>query len=388
MKLNLMAENFIVFGKPEYSNQEVLDVVDSMQNGWIGTGTKVGKFEKSFAAYIGVDDCVAVNSCTAALHLSLLEAGITYGDEVITTAMTFCSTVNSIIHVGATPILADICSENWNITVENIEAKITERTKAILIVHFAGRPCDMPKIRSVADRYNLILIEDCAHAIETQISGSHVGTFGDFAAFSFYSTKNISSGEGGMVIAKGGQHVLDNIRRRALHGMDKDAFKRFSADGNAEYDVTSIGFKYNMMDIQAAIAIHQLKNITEWHIRREKIWKYYMDELCNLPLLLPSNVKEDEIHAFHLFQIMVSIDGEPGIVRSQFRKKLHERGIGTGIHYKSIASFSIYQELFNWKDTNWPNSKFFGDRTISIPLSPHLTDSEIERVATAVKESL
>ena len=380
-----MVDDFVTFGAPKYSEEEILDVVDSMQKGWIGTGHKVARLEKSFAEYLDVEDCVAVNSCTAALHLSLLEAGVGSGDEVITTAMTFCSTINVIIHVGATPVLADIDFDDWNLTPESVSRKITSKTKAILVVHFAGRACDMVQMRAIADQYGLILIEDCAHAIETRIANKHVGTFGDFAAFSFYSTKNISSGEGGIVVTNRGRETLDRIRQRALHGMDKDAFKRFSSDGKAEYDVTFIGYKYNMMDLNAAIAFQQLKRVDDWHLRRKEIWSYYLSEFANLPLALPSAVKFKETHAYHLFQILLKVTDNPNEARLVFRQKMYEFGVGSGIHYKPIANYSIYKRLFRWDTSSWPNSHYFGNRTVSIPISPHLTDREVERVVNAVR---
>jgi dTDP-4-amino-4,6-dideoxygalactose transaminase len=383
-----MSENFITFGAPRYSEEEIMDVVDSLQKGWIGTGPKVARLERAFAQYLGVEDSVAVNSCTAGLHLSLLEAGIGPGDEVITTAMTFCSTVNVIVHSGATPVLADIDSDYWNVTPESVIKKITSKTKAILVVHFAGRACDMQKMRAIADQYNLILIEDCAHAIETRISDKHVGTFGDFAAFSFYSTKNISSGEGGVVITNRGAETLNRIRQRGLHGMDKDAFKRFSSDGKAEYDVNFVGYKYNMMDLNAALAFQQLKRIDFWHQKRKEIWEFYLSQFENLPLVLPASIKSSEIHAHHLFQVLMVEKENPRDARLKFRQKLHEYGIGTGIHYKPIADFSIYKNLFSWETADWPNAKYFGDRTVSVPISPHLTDIEVERVANAVQRAL
>jgi dTDP-4-amino-4,6-dideoxygalactose transaminase len=383
-----MGQQYITFGAPRYSEEEILDVVDSMEKGWIGTGPKVTRLEKAFAHYLGVEDCVAVNSCTAALHLSLLEAGIGPGDEVITTAMTFCSTINVIIHVGATPVLADISLEDWNLTPDSVRNKISGKTKALLVVHFAGRPCDMWEMRKIADQNNLILIEDCAHAIETRVSNRHVGTFGDFSAFSFYSTKNISSGEGGIIVTNRGGETLNRIRQRALHGLDKDAFKRFSSDGKAEYDVNVIGYKYNMMDLNAAIAFQQLKRVDEWHQRRKQIWGYYQSELTDLPLLLPSPPNSNTTHAYHLFQILLRSNDEPAASRRTFRKKLHEFGVGSGIHYKPIAEFSIYKELFSWDSTSFPNSQYFGSRTVSIPISPHLADHEVERIVNAVKGAL
>lgn len=379
--------NFITFGAPYYSQEEIADVVESMQNGWIGTGQKVKRFEKAFAQYLGVEDCVAVNSCTSALHLSLLEAGIGAGDEVITTAMTFCSTVNVIIHAGATPVLADISSDDWNLTPESIEEKITKKTKAILVVHFAGRACDMQRIRLIADKYKLIIIEDCAHAIEAKIADKHVGTFGDFAAFSFYSTKNISAGEGGVVVTNRGSEALDRIRQRSLHGMDKDAFKRFSSDGKAEYDVGFVGHKYNMMDLNAAIVFHQLRKVNDWHKRRQEIWSHYLQEFSNLQLSLPSLVKAEETHAYHLFQILLKVNNDPSAARSAFRQKMYESGVGSGIHYKPIAGFSVYKRKFSWESMSWPNAHHFGQHTISIPLSPHLSDLDVEKVVASVKDA-
>lgn len=383
-----MPNPYIVFGRPKYSDEEIAEVTDSLQKGWIGTGEKVAAFERKFADHLGVSSCVAVNSCTAALHLSLLESGLKPGDEVITTAMTFCATVNTIIHVGAKPVLVDIDCKDWNISAESIERSITSQTKAILVVHFAGRPCDMEQIVEIAKKYSLILIEDCAHAIESQVNGRPVGTFGDFAAFSFYSTKNISSGEGGVIVAKGGSEKLDSIRQKALHGMDKDAFKRFSADGKAEYDVTFAGYKYNMMDLQAAIAYHQLKQVHVWHSKREKIWHHYLESFSRLPVLLPADIPSANKHAYHLFQILPLVEKSVRYDRATIRQLLHLEGVGTGIHYKSIADFSYYQKAFSWESDGWRNSKYFGDRTISIPLSPHLSDTEVERIVLAVRKVL
>lgn len=380
-----MNNNFITFGKPHYGDDEVSEVIDSLKKGWIGTGEKVKQFEINFANYLGVDEAVAVSSCSAALHLALLDSKISVGDEVITTAMTFCSTVNAIIHAGAKPILVDINSKDWNIDVDMIEQKISKNTKAILVVHFAGRPCNMIAIQEIAKKYNLILIEDCAHAIESQINGQRVGTFGNYAAFSFYSTKNISSGEGGVLISNSKKSIEDT-RQRALHGMDKDAYKRYTAEGSAEYNLKFIGFKYNMMDLQAAIVIHQLKNIEIWHKRRKLIWQYFMDELGPLDIGLPSIVDDSHVHAYHLFQILVGEKSLEKNIRSKFRHKLHDLGIGSGIHYRAIPSFRIYTELFGWDSKHWQNAINFGDRTISVPFSQHLTDSEVDRVLEAIKK--
>jgi dTDP-4-amino-4,6-dideoxygalactose transaminase len=233
-------ENFLVFGAPAIEDAEIDEVVASLKSGWLGTGPKVAKFERDFAAYKGASHAIAVNSCTAALHLSLLAANLQPGDEVITTALTFCSTVNAIIHSGATPVLADVEPETMNIDPAQVEAKITSKSKAILPVHFAGRPCHMDALCTIAERYGLKVIEDCAHAIEAEYKGRKAGTFGDFGCFSFYVTKNVITGEGGMVLARREDDAA-SIKILALHGMSKDAWKRFSDEGYKHYYVVGCG---------------------------------------------------------------------------------------------------------------------------------------------------
>ena len=256
-----MREEFLVFGAPLIEAAEIDEVVETLRSGWLGTGPKVARFESDFCRYkAGWGYPVAVNSCTAALHLSLLAAGVGPGDEVITSPMTFCATVNAIIHAGGTPVLADVDPATMNIDPQQIRDRITEKTKAILPIHFAGRPCEMDAIMAIANERGLQVIEDCAHAIETTYHGQHAGTFGDFGCFSFYVTKNVVTGEGGMILAKT-EETASRLKTLALHGMSKDAWKRFSDSGYQHYQVVESGFKYNMMDIQAAIGIHQLNRV-------------------------------------------------------------------------------------------------------------------------------
>jgi dTDP-4-amino-4,6-dideoxygalactose transaminase len=247
---------------------------------------------------------VAVNSCTAALHLSILAAGIKPGDEVITTAMTFCATVNAIIHAGGTPVIADVDPDTMNIDPRDVAARVTSKTKALLPVHFAGRPCDMDSLCGVADKHGLKMIEDCAHAIESEYKGRKTGTFGEFGCFSFYVTKNVITGEGGMVLARD-EEDASRIKILALHGMTKDAWKRFSDEGYKHYQVVEAGFKYNMMDIQAAIGIHQLKRVEKNWKRRQEIWNRYNEALAQLPIGLPAPVEPETRHAYHLYTIMI-----------------------------------------------------------------------------------
>lgn len=380
------AKNFLVFGSPKIEQDEISEVVSCLRSGWIGTGPKVKKFEENFRLYIGSPFTVAVNSCTAALHLSILAAGILPGDEVITSAMTFCATVNAIIHSGATPVLADCDPITLCIDPKEIEKKITPRTKAIIPVHFAGNACDMDAIMSIAGRYKLKVIEDCAHAIETTYKGRHTGTFGDFGCFSFYVTKNIVTGEGGMVSTRHKKYA-DRIKILALHGMSADAWRRFSDKGYKHYKVVEAGFKYNMMDIQAALGIHQLERIGINHKRRQKIWKFYKQQLRNCPIDLPSEPLPYVKHAYHLFTIMVN-DKKSGIRRDDFLKAMNEENIGTGVHYESISIHPYYRKRYGWDPADCPNSYSIGKRTVSLPISPKLTDKDMADVVRAVKKAL
>lgn len=375
---------FIVFGAPQIEQSEVDEVVDSLHAGWLGTGPKVARFEREFAAYKGVpvDHVAGTNSCTAALHVSMLAAGLQPGDEVITTALTFCATVNAIIHTGATPVLVDVDPMSMNIDPREIEKRITDRTRAILPVHFAGRPCSMDAIMQIARKHNLKVIEDCAHAIETEYHGQKAGTFGDFGCFSFYATKNITTGEGGMVVAKNEQDI-SRIKVLALHGMSKDAWHRFGDEGYKHYFVTEAGFKYNMMDLQAAIGIHQLERVeTNW-ITRQAIWETYQNAFADLPVTRPADVDEDTRHAHHLYTIL--IDREcAGISRDAFLEAMTQAGIGVGVHYLSIPEHPFYQERYGWRPEDYPNAMRIGRQTISLPLSARLSGKDVQRIVQTV----
>lgn len=376
----------LIFGSPRIDEAEMREVIATLKSGWIGTGPKVSKFEKNFKQYKFAKYSVAVNSCTAALHLSMIASNITHGNEVITTAMTFCSTVNTIIHAGGTPVLADINPLSMNIDPDEIRKKITSKTTAIIPVHFAGRACQMNEIMDIANEYNLIVIEDCAHAIETKYNNQHAGNFGDFGCFSFYTTKNIITGEGGMVIAKD-ENKANRIKVLALHGMSQDAWKRFNDDGYRHYSVTEAGFKYNMMDLQASIGIHQLQKVNEFWKRREKIWSIYNSKLNGLPLILPAPPEKNTVHAYHLYTILID-QYKTGISRDNFLKQMTKLNIGTGVHYLSIPEHPYYQKQFGWKTKNYPNAKRIGQQTVSLPLSAKLTDSDVDDVVNAIKEIL
>jgi dTDP-4-amino-4,6-dideoxygalactose transaminase len=379
-------DRFLVFGAPAIGDAEIAEVVGSLKSGWLGTGPKVAQFEREFAAYRGAPHCVAVSSCTAALHLSMLAAGLESGDEVITTPLTFCATVNAIIHAGAKPVLADIDPTTMNIDPDEVEKKITPGTRAILPVHFAGRPCEMDRLLETSRRHDLHIIEDCAHAIETQYKGKNAGTFGDFGCFSFYVTKNVVTGEGGMVLARDEQHAAQ-VKVLALHGMTRDAWKRYSDEGYRHYDVVNAGFKYNMMDLQAAIGIHQLRRVEENWKRRCAIWERYDAELKGLPLGLPSRPEVGTRHAHHLYTVL--IDGEKaGISRDRFIETMTAHNIGVGVHYRSIPEHPYYQQTFGWKPEQFPHAMRVGRETVSLPLSPGLSDADVGDVIEAVKRTI
>ncbi|MBL4583846.1 MAG: DegT/DnrJ/EryC1/StrS family aminotransferase [Pseudomonadales bacterium] len=379
-------KEFIVFGAPSIGEEEIKEVEATLRSGWLGTGPKVARFEKEFAEYKGysASHSAAVNSCTAALHVSMVAAGLAPGDEVITTAMTFCATVSSIIHAGLTPVLADIERDTLNISPDKISEKITPKTRAILLVHFAGRPCNMTAIMALAKTHNLIVIEDCAHAIETKYQGVPAGTFGDFGCFSFYVTKNLATGEGGMVLARD-EDKIARVKRLALHGMTKDAWHRFGDKGYKHYQVVECGFKYNMMDIQAALGIHQLKSIEENWTRREQIWQQYQSAFNDLPFTCPSEPTPGDRHAYHLYTILLD-NTESSISRDQFLDAMTSEKIGVGVHYLSIPEHPYYQSTFGWKPEDTPIATEVGQNTISLPLSPKMSNEDIQRVISAVKK--
>jgi dTDP-4-amino-4,6-dideoxygalactose transaminase len=379
-----LEQPFIVFGSPLIEQAEIDEVVACMESSWLGTGPRVARFEQDFAAYKGSSPThvAAVNSCTAALHVSMVAAGLDPGAEVITTPLTFCATVNAIIHAGLAPILADVDPLTQCIDPAAIEAAITPRTQAILPVHFAGRPCNMDAIMAIASKHGLVVIEDCAHAIETEYHGHKAGTFGDFGCFSFYATKNVVTGEGGMIVGRSEDQIA-RARMLALHGMSKDAWHRFGDAGYKHYQVVECGFKYNMMDLQAAIGIHQLARVEASWKRRASIWNHYNNQLVNLPMDLPAPPEADTRHGHHLYTVMID-EVRAGIGRDAFLDGMTRNRVGTGVHYLSVPEHPYYQQRFGWRPEHWPNATRIGRQTVSLPLSPKLTESDIERVVGAV----
>jgi len=380
-----MTQPFIVFGAPQIKQAEIDEVTATLESGWLGTGPKVARFEREFAEYkqVAPARAAAVNSCTAALHVSMIAAGVGAGDEVITTPLTFCATVNAILHAGATPVLADIDPVTMNIDPARIEDCITPRTRAILPVHFAGRPCEMDAIMDIANRHGLKVIEDCAHAIETEYHGLKAGTIGDFGCFSFYVTKNVVTGEGGMVLARN-EADIGRVKMLALHGMSKDAWHRFGDTGYKHYQVVECGFKYNMMDLQAALGTHQLARVESNWLRRREIWERYKDAFSDLPVTRPPDPAPNTRHGLHLYTLMIDHE-RCGIGRDTFLDRMTAAGIGVGVHYLSIPEHPYYQQRFGWRPEQWPNAMRVGRQTVSLPLSGRLHGRDLTRVTHAVR---
>jgi len=366
--------------------EEIQEVENTLRSGWIGTGPKVAKFEDMFKEYIGCEHARAVNSCTAALHLSLIAAGVKAEDEVITTPMTFAATASTIIHVGAKPVFADIDKITMNMDPNHLKERITKRTKAIIPVHFGGRPCDMDAITELARQHGLVIIEDAAHALGAEYEGDKIGNIGDLTCFSFYVTKNIVTGEGGMVTTNRADWA-DMIEVYALHGMSKGAWKRYTDEGFKHYQIVYPGYKYNMMDIQASIGIHQLPRIEEYLKRRKEIWQRYDKAFSHLPVIIPAQEGKNTRHARHLYTLLLDIESLK-VNRDTVQQALYEENIGTGIHFLALHLHDYYSRTYGYKRGDFPNAEFVSNRTISLPLSAKLTDRDFDDVIEAVNKVL
>jgi len=383
-------EKFLVFGAPDIREPEIQEVVETLRSGWLSSGPRCRKFEELFRAYIGCDHAIALNSCTAGLELALEALGIGPGDEVITTPLTFCATANVIVHRGARPIFVDVDRQTGNIDPEEVLRVISKKTKAILPVHLYGRPCAMNELMTIARDHGLYVIEDAAHASEAWYRGRKIGTIGDVTVYSFYATKNLVTGEGGMLVTNK-EEVADEIRIKHLHGLSRDAWKRYSEEGFQPYDVIAAGYKYNMMDIQAALGIHQLARLEENLKIRERYWQTYDEAFASIEgIITPQRVFEHPDfgktrHARHLYTILLDLD-RLGISRWEFIDALKEEKIGTGIHFIALHLHSFYQDRFGYKRGDFPNAEYISDRTVSLPLSSRLKQEDVFDVIKAVQK--
>jgi len=380
------APSVVPFARPVLGIEEIAEVVATLESGWLSTGPRVGAFEHAFAEYVGARHAVAVNSCTAALHLSLIAVGLGPGDEVITSPLTFCATANVVIHAGATPVFADVDPVTFNLDPAAAHAALTPRTRVLLPVHFAGYPADMVSFEHLAGANGLRLVEDAAHCVEGVAAGRKVGAIGDFTCFSFYATKNLTTGEGGMVTtADAGAAAL--MRAASLHGMSRDAWTRYAPSGNAHYDIVMPGFKYNMMDIQAAIGLHQLAKIERMHQRRVEICARYDAGLRDLPLRLPAPAPAGSVHARHLYPVLLDEDAA-GLTRDDLSGRLRDRGVSTSIHFRPVHLHPYYQERFEFRRGMFPVAEAIFDTTLSLPLSASLDDASVDRVIEACHDVL
>lgn len=383
MSLVPWRDRYLVFGAPSFGEPERAALAACLDSGWVGSGPRVAELEERFRALLGAEATVAVNSGTAALHLALLELRLEPGSEVVTTPMTFCATANAIVHAGLRPVFADCDRTTQNLDPAALTRAITPRTRAVVPVHFAGRPCDMQAIGALAAEHDLHVVEDCAHAIEATVDGRHCGTFGDFGCFSFYVTKNMTTVEGGMLTART-KEAAARLKRRALHGMSADAWRRFSDEGYVHYAVEEPGFKYNLTDLAASIGLVQLGRLDAWWRRRRELWDYYLRELAALPLVLPAPVPAGVRHALHLFTCLVD-DVGTRVSRDDVLRGLHELRIGAGVHYTALHLHPYYRKTFGYRRGDFPNAEWIGDRTFSIPLSPAVTDDDAADVVRALR---
>jgi len=378
-------ESFLIFGSPVIGEEEIAEVVDSLRSGWIGTGPKVRCFEEALADYIDVPHCRCLSSCTAALILSLQVLGIGPGDEVLVPAMTFVASANAVEHAGATPILVDSVPGTGLIDLEAAERAITPRTRAIMPVHLAGRPVDMDRLAALRDRHRLFVIEDAAHAIGTEWKGRRIGSLGNLAAFSFYVTKNITTIEGGALVTEDPE-IAAEVERLALHGLSLGAWQRFSDTGFRHYEVVRPGFKYNLTDVQAAVGLHQLPRLDHWIDQRAYLWERYDGMLQGLPVETPPPPEPGTRHARHLYQLLLEPDAP--LTRDELLDALTERNIGTGVHYRGVHLHPFYRDKYGLRESDFPVASAISERTISLPLSPKVTEADQDDVVAALTELL
>ncbi|MDY0744282.1 DegT/DnrJ/EryC1/StrS family aminotransferase [Paucibacter sp. R3-3] len=380
---------FLPFALPEIGEEEIQEVVATLRSGWITTGPKAKQFEAAFAEFLAEPqiECIAVNSATAGLHLALEALGIGPGDEVITTTHTFTATAEVVRYLGADVVLVDIDPATLNIDPKLVEAAITPRTKCIVPVHYAGLAVDMIAILDIARRHGLRVVEDAAHALPTTLEKELIGTMGsDATVFSFYANKTMTTGEGGMLVTRNAE-LAKRARVMRLHGMNRDAFDRFTAKVPSwYYEIVAPGFKYNLTDIAAALGIHQLKRLPGFQQRREQIAKTYDEAFADLPLILPPRAPEGDVHSWHLY--VLRLGDSAALERDVFIEKMYAAGIGCSVHYIPLHLHPYWRDRYGLKAEQFPHSQKAFERMVSIPLYTAMTDADVQRVIAAVRSIL
>ena len=374
----------IPFFVPTIGEEEIQSVAETLQSGWLTTGPKVKQFEREFAERVGARHAIAVNSATSALHLALEAVGVSAGQEVLVPTMTFAATAEVVIHLGAKPILVDCCPRTLNIDPRDVERKITPHTTAIVPVHYAGQPCDMDRILAIARAHGLKVIEEAAHAIPARFGDRTVGGIGDVTCFSFYANKTMTTGEGGMVTTDA-DSLADRMRIMSLHGISKDAWKRFSAEGSWYYEILEPGYKFNMTDIAASLGIHQLRRCDEFWEFRQRYAALYDRGFADVAEVTVPFVEINVQHAWHLYVIQLEVD-RLHVDRSEVIRQLAEAGIGTSVHYMPLHMHPYYRDTFGYKPGDLPVAQAVYDRIISLPIYPRMSEEDVQYVIDNVTQ--
>ncbi|MGD9891845.1 MAG: DegT/DnrJ/EryC1/StrS family aminotransferase [Dehalococcoidia bacterium] len=379
-----MTDDYIPYNRPSIEEAEIEAVVETLRSGWITTGPRAAEFERRFAAYTGAGHAVGLSSATAALHLALLAAGVGPGDEVIVPVFTFAACAHVVVHLGATPIFVDSSPDDLNLDPAAVERAVTPRTRALMVVHYAGQPARMDELLAIAARHNLFVLEDAAHAVGARYRGRPAGSLGDAAAFSFYATKNLATGEGGMLTTSR-DDVAETVRLYALHGMSRDAWKRYGRGGSWFYEVVAPGYKYNLSDIQAALGLAQLERLDERNARRALLAGRMTEALSDCDAAEPLAVRPEVDHAWHLYVIRLC-DGTLTVDRNRFIEELEARGIATSVHFIPLHLHPYYREMHGTRAGDFPVAESSFERAISLPLYPSMSEADADRVAEAVRD--
>ncbi len=373
----------VPFYVPDIGEAEIAAVVETLRSGWITIGPRTQEFEKCFASFVGASYAVATSSCTAALHLALDGVGIQPGDEVITSTLTFTATAATILHAGGKPVLADVTPDTLNLDPVDVARKVSSRTRALVPVHYAGHPAPMDELFEIAQAHSLVVIEDAAHALPASYKGRRVGTLGDLTAFSFYATKNLCTGEGGMLTTNH-EELVDTLRTRRLHGMSRDAWRRYSNEGQWRYDVLYPGFKYNMTDLNAALGLVQLRRLPQLHERRRELVQRYFELLGDVEEIQLPQVRREVEHAWHLFVVRLRLE-MLRVHRDRVMEELREAGVGTQVHFIPLHMHSYYRDTYGFRPDEFPFASDAAERIISLPLFTRMSDEDVVYVCEQVR---